>query len=400
MGDSTKSSNSNTHGQAVRQSFGKRLAVGTSILAVALAAVVAIGFSFGAAPSVASSGFVWTPPQLIDASTSISHPNSITSIACSYSGDCVVADNAGDVSASSNPLGGIGAWSHTRVDGQNPIYAISCIGGATSLLCVAGDSLGNAVVSTSPGSGPAAWSLASIDPAKSINSVSCPTTSMCVAGDDGGNVLVSTSPTGGTTAWTKTNIDGTNTIMGLSCPTTTYCMAVDNLGNAFAYNGTNWTAATTWVNPIDSAISITSVSCISPSLCVAGDSSGNVLAFNGTSWSAPVNIAGTFSLKVSCVIGCMAVDSYGNFYGIAHPLAMIAVGAAAWHSGTAEAAIALNAVACTGSGICVAGDGQGRIVTTSGPMPPVYAVPTPITPPTTTSSVSCATVSFCEAVDV
>ncbi|MHB1930279.1 MAG: hypothetical protein ACYCUG_12815, partial [Acidimicrobiales bacterium] len=95
----------------------------------------------------------------------------------------------------------------TQVDGGRTFTGISC---PSVSLCVAVDVNGNVVTSTNPTGGVSAWTAANVDPGNTLSGVSCPSASLCVAVDGSGNVVSSTNPTGGASAWTAANVDGTN----------------------------------------------------------------------------------------------------------------------------------------------------------------------------------------------
>src|SRR4051794_22360254 len=122
--------------------------------------------------------------------------------------------------ASAAPL----SWSQPiLVDHQAPYSAPSITDGIAcpaASLCVAVDHGGNVVTSTNPTGGPGAWSITKVDPGNELLAVTCASASLCVAGDWAGNIITSTNPTGGAGAWTVSHVDGNNRVTGVSCPST------------------------------------------------------------------------------------------------------------------------------------------------------------------------------------
>jgi hypothetical protein len=55
---------------------------------------------------------------------------------------------------------------------------------------VAVDATGNALVSTDPSGGAGSWTVTRVDRVGSLNAVSCPSTSLCIAIDSTGHVVV------------------------------------------------------------------------------------------------------------------------------------------------------------------------------------------------------------------
>jgi hypothetical protein len=160
---------------------------------------------------------------------------------CSAEPRCFVSDRAGTVFTSTNPNGGVGAWTVTAttppfhsgscpttnlcvtVNGQeiatttNPsagawttlrpiseiLSSVSC---PSASLCVAVGLSGALDVTTDSAS--RVWTHTTIDNGSSLTWVSCASTALCVATDSSGHVLTSTDPTGGPSAWNRTLVDG------------------------------------------------------------------------------------------------------------------------------------------------------------------------------------------------
>src|SRR5271166_409156 len=150
---------------------------------------------------------------------------SLNGVSCVSAELCVAVGNQA-IATSTKPADGSNAWSTTSVWGD--LEAVSC---ARTRLCVAVDGLGNIWTTTNPTGGVSAWSKAHIGEFD-FRGVSCPSTKLCVVvGYEHGDVVTSTDPTGGAGAWTVTNVDSNNTISDVSCPSERLCVATDNAGN-------------------------------------------------------------------------------------------------------------------------------------------------------------------------
>jgi hypothetical protein len=201
----------------------------------------------------------------------------------------------------------------------------------------------------------------SIDPAPSpspyppgpnkLDSISCPSESLCAALDVSGNVATSSDPTSGAPAWRVTRIDSNTQSCGEST-----CSA-----------------------------SLSGISCVSPSLCVAVDTAGYVFWTTNpaadSGWqSAKLAVAGGFeALSCPSVSLCAAVDGAGEVVTSTNPTG----GAAAWSTATVDSgpcpaqgrcqpaahppAIPLDAISCPSVSLCVAGDSDGDVVTSTDP---------------------------------
>jgi hypothetical protein len=140
---------------------------------------------------------------------------------------------AGLVFTSTDPAGGPGTWTATKIDGVSELIAISC---PAAQFCVAIDGLGTVVTSTDPTGGAAAWQVSEVAATFWVTAINCPTVHLCVAVDEHGGVVTSTHPTGGTDAWTRTTLDGSPFLMSVSCPSATFCIAGAQSDYAFVTN--------------------------------------------------------------------------------------------------------------------------------------------------------------------
>lgn len=184
-----------------------------------------------------------------------------------------------------------------------------------------------------------------------LGSISCPSESLCAALDVSGNVITSSDPTGGVGAWQVTHIDSNTQ----SCGERT-CSA-----------------------------SLSGISCVSPSLCVAVDTAGYVFwstrpAADAGWQSAKLAVGGGLdALSCTSVSLCVVVDSAGEVVTSTNPTG----GAATWHTAMVDSgpcpaqgrcqpsryppAIPLDAISCPSISLCVAGDSEGDVVTSTDP---------------------------------
>lgn len=303
---------------------------------------------------------------------------SLLALSCAANGTCVATDSDGETLRYSS-----GAWgSPNYFDGENTPTAVSCAP-ATSL-CVMTDSGGRDLQSTDGG---VHWTLPTLidETGTNIPGVSCVSTIFCAAVDSQGNVVTYNG-----SQWTAPlSIDG-NELDAISCTSSTFCVAVDDVGNTVTLTGTSWAAP----NFVDlHGFGLTSVSCTSAptTFCAAVDTDGNVFTSDdGASWSTTSIDPGNFFNSVSCATAsfCVAVDSVGN---------ALTFNGSTWSAADSiDAGQDLESVSCTTtpSNHCVAVDQLGNAVTYSGS----WASPTNIDAHAL-YGVSCATATFCQAVD-
>jgi len=242
-------------------------------------------------------------------------------------------------------------WS-APFDVNEDLLSVSC---ASDTYCVAVDSYGGEETYNGK-----AFSIPeTVAPAVPLDSVSCPTTTFCAA-VGGADALTSSGR-----KWNApTVIDSgyQDTLLAVSCATSTFCVAVDAGGQAITYNGSTWSSPAV----IDAGNQLTAVSCPSTTFCAAVDSAGNILGYNGTAWAAPVNIDGlNFLSSVSCRSSafCISVD-YDNYGAYGHIIQT--PGAAA---GTVlpidTSDMDLTSVSCATDTFCAAVDTYGNYMVSS-----------------------------------
>ena len=213
------------------------------------------------------------------------------------------------------------------------------------------------------------WATSVADAGAGFKAISCPTLSFCAAGDASGNIAVYNGA-----GWTPTSVSPTNEIMAISCTSASFCMAVDSNGDAYAYNGTNWTTLTTWTNPLLSAGDyFTGVSCPSVTFCVGAASSGNLYEYNGKVWLTATTGAnaspwasqnpvdpGVTAISCPTTTMCATDDSGGKGAILTGTTwsAPAAIGSAS--------SFGLGSISCPTTTMCGATDGAGNVYGYSG----------------------------------
>jgi hypothetical protein len=323
----------------------------------------------------------------------------VLTISCPSTSFCVLGDSGGNVVSSTNPTGGVSAWSSPPALVESPtnlnaLYGMSCTL-SPSALCAAADEAEDVITSANPTGGPSAWTIAT--PADPVGGdvlwgISCPSASLCVAAgsDTNGPVLfTSTDPTGGAGNWQVVYPTGDMfaTLRGVSCPSVSLCVAVDASGNVLTSTNPTGGASAWSVAAADAAPteSLLGVSCASVSLCVAVDGAGKVITSTNPTGGASAwqvaNIGATNGLRgVSCTatpsVLCAAVENTDSVFTSTDPTG----GAGAWSAASVDSGGQLGSVSCPSSALCIAGDGGGNIVTgstTTTPTPTPTPIPTP-----------------------
>jgi hypothetical protein len=205
--------------------------------------------------------------------------------------------------------------------------------------------------------GPISWqSPVLVDHAQGLQAISCPAQSLCVATDSSGNVLTSANPTGGVRFWNAAHVDsrhgelcGAATcpqwLTSISCPSVALCVALDTEGYVF------WTT-----DPLAGASAWSSakigkpnqrgnaVSCPSPSLCVVVEDTGEIAM--STDPTGGVGAWHTTKIDSGQVCRVNICASVGR--GPAEP--------------------PLGAISCPSTSLCVAGDWDGNVLTSTDPI--------------------------------
>jgi hypothetical protein len=227
--------------------------------------------SGGAVPPVASGAWVtapWVAGGFLD------------DVDCPGVSFCAASGQAGYpgtpvVLTSTNPTGGLPAWTPTHFPGQDNgsgainswMASISC---PSAGLCVASDSAGGILTSTQPTTGAGAWNRITLPGVTRGATVECPSVALCVGVDSfDGLILTSTNPTGGAAAWSVEHPTGVMLASSLSCPTTAVCVAVPPGGTGSSSIGLSLNPAgggSTW-SQVTAAPARGAVSCPTASRC-------------------------------------------------------------------------------------------------------------------------------------
>ena len=235
------------------------------------------------------------------------------------------------------------------------------------------------------------WSAAlPVDPAAGITAISCPTASLCVAvgGDD---VATSSSPASG--PWTVSRVDTATdqgspaSFQAVSCPAISLCVAVDTAGEVLTSTNPAGGPSTWQSVEVTPGYWLRDVSCPTVSLCLAVDNNGDVASSTNptggsTAWTVANVDSGPCASQVAGA-SCEARPAEGR---------------------------PLEAVSCPSVSLCVAGDGEGDIVTSTNPTGGAGAWLVTYVDPVAwpgqnevlqsrIDGVSCPTSSFCAATD-
>jgi hypothetical protein len=197
-----------------------------------------------------------------------------------------------------------------------------------------------------------------------LTAVSCPSSTFCVA-VGGGRAVTDRDGHWGRGRKIDANTSINSGLVTVSCVSATFCVAGDGRGNAFVYNGTSWSRPTQV-----SSIGLAQISCGSRTFCGALDLVGRrAMFFNGSAWSKPASIPGSSQpLSISCRPWgfCMALDGTstgtwrlkgGHWFGSGSLNASNPVGGSEPNVG--------SAISCSGPRFCAALDNFGEAFTWS-----------------------------------
>jgi hypothetical protein len=341
-------------------------------------------------------GRSWSAPAPVDPGGSTVE---VTSVSCASARFCAAVDTLGRALTWNGR-----AWSRPVPVSATGLEAVSCPGPG---FCVAVDGGGDAVVFRH-----GSWSRpVRVDPTGTgMQSLSCASPTFCVAGDWNGDVVQFNGR-----AWSaprqleKTTGSAGGGLGDISCASARFCVAVDWEGSELTWNGATWSRPVAF-DP-DGAGGLISVSCRSAAFCLAVDGSGDVLTWNGSKWSSKqVDVTGDGFESVSCATTsfCVAVDWLGIalvWRGAAWPAPAVSCP----HTTTSSAGTCtltgaytdgrtgvLSGISCASPSFCAAVDQNGNAYNWDGrrwsrtDLDPIAGVLT---------GVSCASARFCAAVD-
>jgi P2-related tail formation protein len=264
--------------------------------------------------------------------------------------------------------GGLGTLN--TADGTNDITAVSC---PSSGFCVAVDSSGNVLATTNSGS---SWTVTAISGAPSFVAVSCApgttsTSGLCAATSTGVHAYLATDPTGGAAAWVESaSFTGSEPPGGISCANTAFCVAVaGGYTNIGAVSGT----AVTWTENSANASSFAGVSCTSETFCAHIDSSAGVVYTTTpktiATWTATsgVTLTGGTGEALSCAPGTTSTSGLCVDVGTSGRIAVATDPAGTWTTSTIDGAHTITSVSCASTSFCVAVDNAGNVLVSRTP---------------------------------
>jgi hypothetical protein len=303
-------------------------------------------------------------------------PHALDAVSCPSPSLCLAVGSGGEGASSTNPAGGMGAWSSADIDGTHRLISLSC---PTPGFCAATDNASRVVTSDAPTGGPSHWSAHTIDAGRWITSISCASSHLCVAVDRHGGILTSTHPTDLHRAWSRFNVRHTS-FVSVSCPSTKLCVATNNSRGVLVSTkptggSRSWHAHTV----LPSQTVLLGVSCATAHACMLVNyENGTEVAFRPSTHPTAAGIwrpdgdvigyshEGTARGAVSCV-------NVSFCAGITHSDFSFGDGWVTTDFGHHWQHVALNdspsddhllsAIACGGTSLCVAVDnGGGAIV--------------------------------------
>jgi len=290
------------------------------------------------------------------------------SVSCPSASLCVAVDGNGHLFTSTNPTGG--AWMETNLP---DLLAVSCPSaslcvGVTQGISALGEPTSVIYTSTDPTGGAGAWTAGYTEQDDGdMSSVDCPSVSLCVAIDDSGNVVTSTDPTGGAAAWTAANVDG-SALAGISCPSVSLCVATDGDGHVItSTNPSGGAGAWQTVNAVAAGtVGPKKLSCPSTTLCVGLGPNLEVLTStnptDADSWTSTTPSVAVNAIDCPTTSLCVAVGDLGALDVSTDPAS------GEWTSSQIDGEDDLWSISCASSSLCVAGDGDNDLVSTSNPI--------------------------------
>ncbi len=219
----------------------------------------------------------------------------LEAVDCPTTTECVAVDDAGDALVET-----AGVWSRPVVVAPASFVGLSC---PSTTFCVA---IGLNFVSTFNGK---TWTVPQVidaTPVPSLWSVSCPSTTFCKAINAHGYVFTYNG-----SSWSAPVLIDTIQTDSISCPSTTMCMATDALGGISRWDGRTWQPATSVLDAETPGLTVEQVDCPTTTFCEA-TSPDSTTTWNGTSWSARAALVTApdllDNLSCSAAGSCAALD--------------------------------------------------------------------------------------------
>ena len=281
----------------------------------------------------------------------------------------------------------IGPTHSNKVIAPESLYSVSC---PTSHDCIAVGEAGKAVITTNAGHG---WLSENTATNERLLGVACPSLARCIAVGNNGTI-VETDNLGAT--WKLVKSGTTQGLTSISCPTSTTCLVTAQLGSILRTtdSGVSWAPEETF------QAEMTSVSCYKK-LCAAVslrdslDSPAQVYVSNdsGTSWlgeslSQDVNF---YAVTCFSVRSCYAVGDQGNIQETTN-FGYI------WHQNPLTQFGTLNSIYCVSPTSCVTAGQFGQFFKESGHGWVLNAPGGNVKSHQTIQSIACSGSKFCVAV--
>ena len=302
-------------------------------------------------------------------------------VSCTSPMFCMVVDNNGDA-AMNNGTTWTGAAQPVVTGNDWGAVALSC---AAQTCAAIGDLSGSANTFVS-----GAWTgQVDVDSSGALQAVSCPTTSFCAAVDLAGDVVTDSDGT-----WrAPVAVDNAGSFTSVSCTSASFCLAVDRNAQVWQYNGSNWTSAPS--PAVGGSENSSVVSCVSPTFCAwAGDDTG-LSIYDGSSWTTPDQDGGYGWSDVSCATTtfCVAVN---NQLTPTNSSSVAIYNGTDWSSPQTADTQAVDQISCPSATFCAAVDFSGGVATYNGTS---WTTTAAVDTSSWLTFISCTSSAFCAAAD-
>jgi hypothetical protein len=323
-------------------------------------------------------GASWSDPQLVDPYPPVGGGAYLAALSCTSSSFCETVDGEGKAVAYAGH-----SWeTPTVIDPEAGFMkSVSC---PSVRFCVAVDGGGAAFIYNGT-----SWTRQTAEQGE--RAVSCASVDLCVAVGFQGKASVFNGVSWSSPQFVDQHADnpGLDDLLAVTCPSTTYCAALDESSHWLFFDGTSWsTPALIAPEGGGDTLGLDSISCASSTFCLAvGNPSEYV--YDGSSWSVTGTPASSLLYSVSCVSPtfCMAVDVDGYAYTF---------DGEAWSSPVPLSHSPVNSVQCVSESFCIAASGKGTMEFNGNRWSTQQVIDKY---DRNIQEVSCATPTFCAAVD-
>lgn len=352
----------------------------------------------------------------------VSHPidpgQNVTSVSCPSTSQCTAADASGD-EVTFDPLTGAVA---TTANLDNPQGADGyVVARPLTTQCTTAGKDGGPAVTFNPQSPSTQSDLTLETDALGSGAIACVSVTQCTIAPAGGSEIETFNPQSQTeTALIETQANGIAFIAGLVCLSGSKCVVVGNNGSGepdygVSFNPTNANSLTETQLDHGSSDEVAGVGCASATSCAAVSAQGNEITFNPLTQTAStaVSIDSAALDSDTCISSsqCIAVDGAG------HEISFSPTSPATGTNTRLDSAVGLSSVACATVTECVAVEqgesifgppGVDANVVAFNPQSPVASHPTKVIPGATSTpddnspigldAVACASPTTCVAV--